>query len=391
MSYRNFFKVPDKTQKIKIKKDEIIIGQALTWPIFGADGELLLDKGCNVTNEKQKDILITRGVYRNPTKEEIAMAKKKQHFSLESPFNILDAIRFNLKRILTDMTTGVEDDYNHRVIRLASVIQKLSYENADAALGAIILDQNAPYTNVHPVMCSILTELMTRRLKLPTEDRLLYIAAALTQNIGMLELQNQLSNQSDKLTEQQRNFIKQHPYQSKEILQGMGIEQKEWLNTVLYHHERPDGLGYPNGLKDNEIPQFAKLLSITDIYSAMILPRKYRDGIYIKKALQDIFIQRGQSVDEKSAQLLIKEIGIYPPGTFVKLANGDTAIVLRRGTKNANSPLVLSVAGPRGAYYERPKQRDSIHKDIYGIKEVVPRLPDLTLNRDEIWGINSLS
>ncbi len=376
--------------KIKLKEHELIVGKPLLWAVYGANSELLLDKGHKLSSEKQKQTLLEIGLYREPTLEEQAKQKEKKYcqFSLDSPFNVLDAISLNLKRVLTDMNNRVESDYNYRVIRLASVVQKLCYENADAALGAILLDQDAAYTNIHPVLCSILTELMTRRLKIPKEDRLIYLAAALTQNIGMLELQNQLTQQTAKLTEQQHKAIKQHPFQSKEILHGLGISHKEWLDTVLYHHERPDGNGYPVGLKGDKLSVFARILSLTDIYSAMVLPRKYRDGFYVKKALQDIFIQRGKSVDEKSATLLIKEVGVYPPGTFVKLANGDTAIVLRRGIKSASSPLVLCIMNPRGELYERTKQRDTIHKDIYGVVEVLPRIQNLKLDRDEIWGLS---
>jgi hypothetical protein len=70
------------------------------------------------------------------------------------------------------MDSSVESNYAHRVIRLATVVQKLCYENSDAALGAMILDQNSAYTNVHPVLCAILSELMLRRQKIPSEDRL---------------------------------------------------------------------------------------------------------------------------------------------------------------------------------------------------------------------------
>lgn len=63
------------------------------------------------------------------------------------------------------MESSVESNYAHRVIRLATVVQKLCYENSDAALGAIILDQNSAYTNVHPVLCAMLSELMLRRQK----------------------------------------------------------------------------------------------------------------------------------------------------------------------------------------------------------------------------------
>lgn len=378
-------------KKVKLKESELIVGEPLLWSIYGANNKLLLDKGRTLASEKQKKTLLLNGLYREPTEEEIREAEKQlrnEQFVLDSPFKILDVITLNLKRILADMNTGVESDYGHRVIRVASVVQKLCYENSDAALGAILLDQDAVYTNIHPVLCALLIELMTRRLQVPKQDRLLYIAAALTQNIGMLELQNQLTRQSTPLTDEQRKGIKQHPYKSKEILQGFGIEHKEWLDTVLYHHERPDGEGYPVGLKGDELSHFAKILSLTDIYSAMVLPRKYRDGFFVKKALQDIFIQRGKSVDEESVMLLIKEVGVYPPGTFVKLANGDTGIVIRRGVKNANSPLVLCIIDPRGQFYKHQKQRDTTHKDIYGIIEVIPRVEGFKINRDEIWAID---
>ncbi len=373
--------------KVKLTENDLTVGAPLAWAIYGQDDELLLEKSRTLKDREQIDTLLSRGAYRRLTEKEIAALDKGEKISLDSPFNVLDAIRVNLKRVLTDMNSGIESDYNLRVFKIATAVQRLCYVNSDAALGAIILDQNAIYTNVHPVLCAILTELITRRQRIPIEDRSLYIAAALTQNIGMLDLQNQLVNQKEQLTEQQRKAIKEHPFRSKEILKGAGIDHNEWLTTVLHHHERPDGQGYPNSLSGDKVSIYAKIISLSDIYSAMILPRKYRDGYYIKKALQDIFMQRGNLVDENIVQLLIKEIGIYPPGTFVKLANGDTAIVIRRGTKSARSPLVLSITSPRGAFYKRPKQRDTIHKDIYGIVEVVQKIKDLKIDRNQIWGL----
>ncbi len=373
--------------KVKLTENDLTVGAPLAWAIYGQDDELLLEKSRTLKDREQIDTLLSRGAYRRLTEKEIAALDKGEKISLDSPFNVLDAIRVNLKRVLTDMNSGIESDYNLRVFKIATAVQRLCYVNSDAALGAIILDQNAIYTNVHPVLCAILTELITRRQRIPIEDRSLYIAAALTQNIGMLDLQNQLVNQKEQLTEQQRKAIKEHPFRSKEILKGAGIDHNEWLTTVLHHHERPDGQGYPNSLSGDKVSIYAKIISLSDIYSAMILPRNYRDGYYIKKALQDIFMQRGNLVDENIVQLLIKEIGIYPPGTFVKLANGDTAIVIRRGTKSARSPLVLSITSPRGAFYKRPKQRDTIHKDIYGIVEVVQKIKDLKIDRNQIWGL----
>ncbi len=377
-------------QKKELKETDFIVGKPLAWPVYSGEGDLLLDQGQLIGNQKLIQALLTRRVYRKLTAEEIKKNKAEAtKSSLDSPFFVLDALRVNLLRILTDINNETPSDYNLRITKLATVIQRICFENADAALGAIILDQKSAYTNIHPILSAILTELLIRRLKVPADERLLYISAALTQNVGMLELQAQLTNQTSKLTESQSKEIKQHPFKSKEIMQGLGIEHNEWLDTILFHHERPDGNGYPNGMRGDDIPLFARLLSVTDIYSAMVLPRKYRDGFYVKKALQDIFLLRGKAVDETVAQLLIKEIGIYPPGTFVRLANGETAIVLRRGVKSAASPLILSILDINHNKMDKMLRRDTIHKDIYGIIEVIPRPNQLVIDRDEIWNIRA--
>lgn len=374
-------------KKIQLKECDLSVGSPLAWSVYAHDGELLLEKGETIIGERQKRILLTRGLYRQATPEEARELQKQEKFSLTSPFNVLDAIRQNVNRILDDMNGAVDSDYQRRIMKVATVIQKLCQENADAALGAIILDQQALYSQVHPVMCALLTELLLRRQNIPGQDRLLYIAAALTQNIGMLDLQDRLNKQSSPLTEQQKLAIKKHPIIGYDILQCLGITEKEWLNTVRHHHERPDGSGYPHGLKGDRISLYARTLSLIDIYCAMILPREYRDGFFIKKALRDIFMQRGSAVDTKQAQLLIKELGVYPPGTFVRLINGDTAIVVSRGVTHANAPVVLSVLSPEGAPYKNPRRIDTQQEALYGIVKAIPRPAPLQLDRNQIWGL----
>jgi HD-GYP domain-containing protein (c-di-GMP phosphodiesterase class II) len=374
-------------KKIQLNKKDLTLGEPLSWPVYGIDGELLFEQGQAISSSRQIHILITRGLYREATIEESRQLDRELKFSLSSPFNVLDAIRINVTRILDDMNNSVQSNYTERTIKVATVIQKLCYENADAALGAIILDQTTDYIHIHPVMCALLTELLLRRKKIPQQDRLLYIAAALTQNIGMLDLQSQLNQQTEPLSPQQRQNIDQHPLISVDILRNLGVADKEWLDTVLNHHEKPDGSGYPNGFKAEQISLQARTLSLCDIYSAMILPREYRDGYFIKKALRDIFLQRGSTVDHELAQLLIRELGIYPPGTFVQLLNGDIAIVTRRAIKQANAPQVLSIISPRGTPYKHPQQRNTKLQDLFGITKVLPRPENLTLNRNQIWGL----
>jgi hypothetical protein len=100
-------------------------------------------------------------------------------------------------------------------------------------------------------------------------------------------------------------------------------------------------------------------------------------------------MQRGSTVDESLAQLLIREIGIYPPGAFVMLNNGEIAIVLRHNLKLANCPLVLSVISPRGVPYQNPRKRDTAEEQIFAIEKVISRPENLKLSLDQIWKTSS--
>jgi HD-GYP domain-containing protein (c-di-GMP phosphodiesterase class II) len=381
-------------EKIKILESDLVIGDPLAWPIYGEEGHLLLNEGYILKTENQKNVLLSKELYRNPTLQEIEDEKIKvaaQPLPEVSPFETLESIKSTLRDIILNIYKNMKADYNRTILDLAGDVQNLCRDNVDPALGALILDQEAHYIDLHPILCAILIEKLTKRRKIPEQDRLPFIAAALTQNIGMWHEQDILSTQTTPLSDKQRKVINEHPYKSREIMKTVGIDDKAWLDTILFHHERIDGKGYPSGLSGDAIPESARMLALADIYSAMILPRQYRDGLYVKKALRDIFMQRGSTVDESLAQMLIKEIGIYPPGAFVMLNNGEVAIVLKHNVKQANCPQVLSVISPRGLPYEIPRKRETELEQIFAIEKVVSRPENLKINLNQIWGISSTS
>jgi len=378
-------------EKIKIEENDLVVGDPLAWPVFGASGQLLLTEGYVLKTENQKSLLLGQDLYRNLTSEEI----EQQSLTPEtrepetSPFEMLESIKQSIRSVVVDIYKNKKADYNQIIMAVAAEVQLLCRHHVDPALGVLILDQDAPYVDLHPVLCGILTEKLAKRRQISEQDRLPFIAAALTQNIGMWYEQDILSTQTSPLTDKQRKIIREHPHKSREIMKGVGIDDKDWLDTIFYHHERVDGKGYPNGLTGDEIPESARILALADIYSAMVLPRKYRDGIYVTRALRDIFMQRGSSVDENLAQMLIREIGIYPPGAFVTLNNGEIAVVLKHNIKQANCPLVLSVISPRGLAYEFPRKRNTEQEQIFAIEKVVPRPENLKLKVPQIWGMTS--
>jgi HD-GYP domain-containing protein (c-di-GMP phosphodiesterase class II) len=378
-------------EKIKILESDLLIGIPLEWSVYDEEGQLLLDKGYMLNSEKQKQILLSQGIFRL---EFTVQSIEKPRSPIDGKFfkgtthDTLKLLGKTLRELFDKIHENTPDDYSNHFLDLATVIQKLCNNQCDAVLGTILLDQSFSYSHIHPLLSAVLTELLGKRKQLNDDDRRIFIAAALTQNIGMLELQKKLANQTAPLSDQQRDIIKAHPELGCALLQKAGITNKDWLNAVQNHHERIDGNGYPEGLPGDAIPVAARILSLTDIYSAMILPRAYRDGFYVKKALRDIFLQRGSAVDESLAHLLIKEIGIYPPGTFVVLANGETGIVLKRALVDSDPTHVLSLLNPQGKPFANPRQRVSDDSEAFKIKKATQRLKNVAIQPDRFWPLS---
>ncbi len=372
---------------IKLDTGALRVNAKLPWPVFDATGRLLLNEGEIIPSEHALQILLERGLYRQQTAEELKQEAVKPEDRLV-PFDALNEYIPRLQQINASLEYA-RAGCVERVNKLARDIQQLCELDADAALGAIHLGQDHAYSQRHQVHTAILCEIFGRTLEYSQGQRESLVAAALTANIAMLELQDQLHNQQAPLSEQQLREIREHPSNSERLLKAAGVTDPLWLQIVRQHHERIDGSGYCEGLQGDLIIEEARLLALADIYSAMVSPRAYRSEMQAKEVLREMFLSRGKSVDERLCMVFIKEMGIYPPGSFVRLVNGEVAVVIRRG-KAATSPLVSSVSSPRGGLYIKPLRRDTSLKE-YAIKEFCAMEKGWKLNLSVIWGYSELA
>jgi hypothetical protein len=369
----------------RIRGGEIRVGEPLPWPVTDDKGTLLLRKGYVISSKAQLDVLVQKGVYADtsyvaPPASPVPPADAAK----PSPFEFLDGFQLRLKRLCEDLKAGVQGDLPDRITQYCKDVQQLCRMDSDAVLGAVHLIHNDRYTVVHGLHTAILTELFLRTMGIAAEDRLPILAAALTHDIGMMDLHEELNRQATPLTDVQWATIRQHPLRSVDMLEAVGVMDGVWLDTVLHHHERLDGSGYPDGLLDEDIFFPVRVLAIADIYSAMIKRRAYREPLLAKEALRDIFLQRAGRVDEHLTKIFVKELGIFPPGAFVRLNNGEIAVVVHRG-KNGSCPVVQTVVGPRGAPLPRPIRRDTGVGE-FAIKDMVPRDGAVSVSLRSLWG-----
>lgn len=369
---------------IRIQSEELDVGKPLPWDCYDAVGLLLLRKGVIIASQRQLDSLIERGLFADQAGAKSAAPAPLIPSEKPSPFHIVADIKLRLKLIFTGIVADQTTDLPGRIIKLCKDLQNLCEMDADAVLGTLHLDHEGRYTIIHPLHVAILCELIAKRKGVAAEPRLSLLAGAITSNIAMIELQDTLQKQETQLTAEQLEAIRLHSLHGVEMLLAAGVQDDVWIKTVLHHHEKLDGSGYPGALRGDDIPLPVRILSLADTYSAMITPRVYRIQILARDALRDIFLKRGAEMDAALAQVFIKEMGVFPPGAFVKLQNGEVAVVVRRGD-NAMAPLVQSLVGPRGAPLPVPLRRDTSKED-FAIREMV--CPDKTVPIDphQLWG-----
>ena len=367
----------------RIREEDIRLGEPLPWPVYDRQGVLLLRKGYVIGNRSQLQALVARGLYTggNPGPQPPSPAEGS---AVRSPFHIFDAMQVRLRRICEDIKAGAPGELPLRVPQFCQDLQRLCRMDADAVLGAVHLIHEGRYTIIHALHTAILSELFLRVMGISDEDRVPILAAALTKDVGMMDFQDTMYSQAAPLTEAQRAQVRQHPGRSVAMLEAIGVIDGLWLDTVLHHHERLDGSGYPDGLVDEDIFFPVRVLAIVDIYGALIKRRAYRGALTAREALRDLFLERAGAVDTNLAKIFIKELGIFPPGAFVRLRNSEVAVVTHRG-KNGGAAIVQTVVGPRGAPLPKPIRRDT-GADEFSIREIVIRDGAVLIDPHLLWG-----
>lgn len=363
----------------RVQTGDISVGEKLFWNVFDKKGNLLLREGCVIESKSQLLSLINRGLYYCPVKkpERVELQIKK------SPFEIIDDIYTRLDLILG--CTEADQKIPSKILTLCHILQQACEQDLDACMGNMSFCKDYKYTVIHPIHTAVVCKIILKSLGWSAEERLMPMAAALTMNISMVDLQEKLHFQREPLTQQQRQKILSHPERSVDMLEKCGVRDEVWLNTVLQHHEFMDGSGYPNALKGNEIDQPARAVTIGDLYGAQTSDRTYRNSNLPTSALRKLFLNKDRRIDVSLLQILIKKFGLYPPGSFVELQNGEIAVVTHVG-KDIRYPVLHSVVAGNGMSFAKPVFRNCAMED-FAIKRIIPQIDaKIEVNRYQLWG-----
>lgn len=329
-------------------------GAPLPFGVRDAEGKLLLAKGQPVPNEQMREALLNRGVFVDM--DELRDQSKRGNddgTGGEDFFARWEALQTRLSVLLR---APQEPLFLPRVKECAAQLIGWAERFPDQLLFVVIQHDHSRhevYGLAHLLHTAAVAALLARRLAWTPERQKSLVGAALTMNLSIIDLQGRLASRGGKLAPPQRAAIDRHPDEAVAWLRNAGLDDAEWLATVAQHHEQPGGGGYPQGLAEPAEP--AQLLRLVDIFLAKLASRGGRPGLPAPQAAKSLYTG---SNGHPFAALLVKEVGMFPPGTLVKLASGETAVAVRRGP-SGNTPIVSAVMNRHGDALGSPIRRDT--------------------------------
>lgn len=369
-----------------IQSGELQVGQPLPYDAYDERGKLLLRAGHIPTSEASLERLVRVAYF-----DDIHAAPKRPDVLDDNlagrPLAAILAARNRLHALFDG---GKCADFPGDIKRIAELLQRACQVNADLSLASIVLQREGHYATRHMVNVAIACELVGTAMELPSTERLSIMAAALTMNMSMLDLQRELLYVDGPLSDMQHEQVRQHCARSAALLGEYGVTDLLWLQAVQDHHERADGSGYPAGKRGDAIELPARLLALADVFCARVSGRHYRPPLQANVALRQLYLNEGAKLDAGIATSFIKTLGIYPPGTGVRLRNGSIAVVTHRG-RGSLTPQVSSITTHDGLRVSTPIRRRS-DVGAHAISEVVD-LDELELNvsMEALWGADAVT
>ena len=193
----------------------------------------------------------------------------------------------------------------------------------------------------HSLNVSILSMLLAKEAGFTEEEMRQVGFAALVHDIGMLRIPTQILRKTEPLTRPELNLLKQHTRYGYELLDLTKDCPETAKKVVLHHHERLDGSGFPEGLKAEQLDKLTQMVSVVDEYDELCHPQDQSKAKVPHVVLSFLFKNRTKQLNKDYIGLLVKQLGIYPPGSVVQLSNGQVGLVMSVNPKRLLFPSVL--------------------------------------------------
>ncbi|TKJ29362.1 hypothetical protein CEE39_09235 [bacterium (candidate division B38) B3_B38] len=213
------------------------------------------------------------------------------------------------------------ETFNFMTEEINKYIEKITNaakQNRELFIGSIkmisaAIDEKDPYTRGHSDKVTEYSVAIARNLGMSEEEVYKVQVAAALHDVGKIGINDEILRRPGHLTPEEYELMKQHPLKGAYIMTP--VEQlKDMIPGMLYHHERLDGSGYPQGLKDDSIPLMARIITVADTFDAMTSERPYQESMDPERVIKYLFDWIDVKYDARVVAALLKA---YEKGEIV--------------------------------------------------------------------------
>lgn len=187
-------------------------------------------------------------------------------------------------------------------------LRRMSLEATRALVAAI--DKKDHYTSGHSERVGVLARLTGQRMGVPADQLQILEMSGLLHDVGKIGVPEEILCKPGRLTRAEYDIIKSHPRMGYEILKPIGSFGAV-LDGVLYHHEAPDGSGYPEGLRGDAIPLYARIIHVADVFDALTSTRSYRAAYSFEQACEILHQEAGTRLDAQVVNVFLQVLATF--------------------------------------------------------------------------------
>ncbi len=223
--------------------------------------------------------------------------------------------------------------------------------NAINSTDAIAVDISAlktsdEYTFKHSVDVATMSMILAKQQGLSQKQIYEIGIAGLLHDIGKTKISLDILNKPARLTDEEFAVMKQHPVFGYRMIKGRDEFSNEICMAVLQHHEKMNSKGYPVGFPSDKITQYARILTIADIYDALVTERPYKSAFSQREAVEMIMSMTGE-LDLTAMKSFLESMILYPVDSIVELSNGEKAKVVKNNPHYILRPTVVGIKSGR--------------------------------------------
>lgn len=194
----------------------------------------------------------------------------------------------------------------------------------------------------HTLNVAMLSMLLAKQCGKSAEEIKLLGMAAIFHDIGKIKIPTQILRKTEPLSKPEENLYKMHPRYSLTLLDLAKDFPEQAKGMILKHHERLDGSGYPDGVNGSQLDDMTQLIAVVDEYDSLCHPQiGGKAAATPHTVLSFMFKHKTKQLNKDHIGMLIKHLGIYPPGSVVELSNGQVGLVMSVNSQRLLYPSVL--------------------------------------------------